>query len=51
MTLGGAHLQTHSQTSVFEGIQVPTVSDLYSRQAVNHVEMHHLLTEKYQLLH
>jgi hypothetical protein len=29
----------------------PSFSDLHQRQAVNHLEMHYLLTEKYQLLH
>lgn len=29
----------------------PTISDLNSRQVVNHVENHHLISEKYNLLH
>ena len=29
----------------------PTISDLNSRQVVNHVENHQLISEKYNLLH
>lgn len=31
--------------------KAPTLSDLNSRQVVNHVEYHHLITEKFNLLH
>ena len=47
MTSFNATMGGNAQTSQGEA---PTISDLNSRQMVNHLEKHQLITEKYNLL-
>lgn len=48
-TMGGGP-QNYNEVSDTSNHKAPTLSDLNSRQAVNHMEFHHLLTEKFNLL-
>lgn len=49
-TMGGGP-PTQNEHSDSQQHKAPTLSDLNSRQVVNHVEHHSLLTEKFNLLH
>ena len=52
-TMGGGPpsiLKANNETSESAHHKAPTLSDLNSRQVVNHMEYHHLITEKFGLL-